>query len=147
MPLFVYKISFCIFSLFFSVKAVAGEQSGAPEVSIIRPEPWGQEKSHYICCHTKSLSRCARRGSGREGCARARTSRSDVTPRSPKCPQTRRSGRRRPRHFFPPASNMFHADPSRASALSSRLYFPKPKIATCTQRYEGWLFRNLANPG
>lgn len=39
--------------------AVAGEQSRAPEVSIIRPEPRGQEKSHYICCHTKSLSRCA----------------------------------------------------------------------------------------
>ena len=33
-----------------------GKQS--PEVSIIRLRPRGQEKSHYICCHTKSLSRC-----------------------------------------------------------------------------------------
>lgn len=30
----------------------------SPEVSIISLRPRGQEKSHYICCHTKSLSRC-----------------------------------------------------------------------------------------
>lgn len=30
----------------------------SPGVSMVNPGPRGREKSHYICCHTKSLSRC-----------------------------------------------------------------------------------------
>lgn len=40
----------------------------SPEVSIIRLRPRGQEKSHYICCHTKSLSRCGGENTQRLWC-------------------------------------------------------------------------------